>query len=339
MKIQSLVMGTVGALALLATDAVAEGVKLRASLDTTAAHIRTKSVGLYLDAIKSRSNGTIETELYHSGQLFRDANVGKALRQGGTEMAVPGTWVLSGFEPSLEFTTLPATYGRSREELYKLSDGEVGQQLNKSLEQKLNAKVLGKWFDLGHSHTFATSKPLNGPNDLKGLKIRTSGGAGQMVRVKFFEGVPNFTAWPDVPLALSQGTFDGLFTTNESTQSAKLWESGVKYSLQDYQFYAQYMPMVSGAFWSKLSPDLQKVVTGVWEERIDDMRKTMAEAQAKALETMKQNGVTVVSPTKAQIEEMRKRLMAGEDEVIKELKLDKALVQKVNATLAAGSKS
>ena len=176
-------------------------------------------------------------------------------------MGVPGPWNLTGIEANLDVTQSPAFYGRSAAEIYKVIDGDVGRALNGMLEKKLGVHVIGKWLDLGASHTFSTAKPLNAPDDLKGLKIRTSGGAGQMVRVKFFEGVPNFTAWPDVPLALSQGTFDALFTTNESVKSAKLWDSGVKYGLQDQQFFAQYIPMVSEAFWQKLGPDLQKIVT------------------------------------------------------------------------------
>lgn len=332
MKTHSLVIGAFGALALFAADASAEAVKLRASLDTTAAHIRTKSVGVYLDAIKARSKGAIETELYHSGQLFRDANVGKALRQGGAEMAVPGTWVLSGFEPSLEYTTLPVSYGRSRQEMYKLSDGEVGKALNDSLEKKLNVKVIGKWFDLGHSHTFATSKALNGPVDLKGLKIRTSGGGGQMLRVKFFDGIPNFTAWPDVPLALSQGTFDALLTTCESAVSAKLWDSGVKYVLLDQQFFAQYVPMVAQGFYDKLKPEHQKLLVDTWAEMIDKFREEAHDAQMKAKDTLAQNGVKVVEPGKADIDAVRKRMMPTQEEVAKELKVDAAIVVKANAT-------
>lgn len=324
----------------IAASAVAqEPIKMRISIEVAGTHKRTELVQKYAEEVNKRSGGKLHAEVFHSAQLFRDRDVAKALRQGGAEMATPGPWNLTGIEPNMDLPQVPSMYGRSGEEVHRVSDGEVGKLMNDMLEKKLGVKVIGRWLDLGASNTFSTAKPLNGPADLKGLKIRTSGGAGQMVRVKFFDGVPNFTAWPDVPLALSQGTFDALFTTNESTQSAKLWESGVKYSLQDQQFYAQYMPMVSGGFWSKLSPDLQKVVTGAWEEHIDAMRKTMAEAQAKALETMKQNGVTVVVPTKAQIEETRTRLMTTQDEVIKELKLDKALVEKTNAVLGIGKQS
>ncbi len=313
--------------------------KMRISLDTSAAHTRTVLVTKYAEELEKRSGGKLKVEVFHSAQLFRDRDVAKALRQGGAEMGVPGSWSLTGLEPSLDLLQAPAFYGRTAAEVYKVSDGEVGAILNGMLEKKIGVKVIGKWLDLGASHTFSTTRPLNGPGDLKGLKIRTSGGAGQFIRVKFFDGIPNFTAWPDVPLALSQGTFDALITTNESCASAKLWDSGVKHSLQDYQFFAQYIPLLSEIFWKKLDPGLQKIVLSTWADHIDAWRKEMADGQAQALETMKKNGITVVSLTPEVIAETRKRLMATQDEVVKELKLDPALVQKANAALGITGKS
>ncbi len=325
--------GLAAAAGMVVSDAAAQ-VKMRVSLDTTAVHIRTKLVGEYLEAVKKRTGGAIEPELFHSAQLFRDRDVGKALRQGGAEMAVPGQWVLTGFEPNLDYPFLPICYGRDRAAMYKISDGEVGQIINRSLEQKLNSKVLGKWFDLGASHTYATNRPLNKPDDLKGLKIRTSGGHGQFVRVKFFDGVPNFTAWPDVPLALSQGNFDGLITTNESLVSAKLWEAGVKYALQDYQGFAQYVPLVADSFLEKLKPEHRKILFDTWAEMIDGFRDQAFAAQEQARETMAQNGVKVVMAGKADLDATRQRMLPTQDDFVKELKMDPAVVAKIQATFA-----
>jgi C4-dicarboxylate-binding protein DctP len=322
--------------ALFGGEAFAEGVKMRVSLDTTATHIRTIQVGRYLDAVKAKSKGSIEPELFHSGQLFRDRDVGKAIRQGGAEMAVPGTWVLTGFDPNIEFSALPALYGQPREVTYRISDGEVGQIINKSLEQKLKAKVLGKWLDLGSSHTYAV-KPLEKPSDMEGMKVRTSGGHGQFVRVKFFGGLPNFTAWPDVPLALSQGNFDALISTNESIASAKLWESGIKYALQDYHFYAQYVPLVSETFFNKLTAEQRAVLNETWAEMIDGFRDEANAAQAKAAETMAANGVKVTVVDKSILAEARKRMLVTEDELVKELKFDPKLVAKINAVVNASN--
>lgn len=336
-----ILLGTAAAstLAMPALLRAQEPPKMRLSLDTSATHTRTMQMMALAQELEKVASGKIKVEVFHSAQLFRDRDVGKALRQGGAEMGVPGPWNLTGIEANLDITQSPAFYGRSAIEVYKVIDGDVGRALNAMLGKKLGVHVVGKWLDLGASHTFSTSKPLNGPNDLKGLKIRTSGGAGQMVRVKFFEGIPNFTAWPDVPLALSQGTFDGLFTTNESVKSAKLWDSGVKYGLQDQQFFAQYIPMVSESFWNKIGPDLQKIITDTWAAKIDGWRSDMAASQAESAEIMKKAGVKLVVPDDAALEATRKRLMTTQDAVIKELKLDAALVAQANAALGMSGKS
>jgi C4-dicarboxylate-binding protein DctP len=313
-----------------------EPVKMRLSLDTSAAHTRTVMMTRFAEALGKKSGGKLQVEVFHSAQLFRDRDVAKALRQGGAEMGVPGPWNLTGLEPNVDVFQTPAFYGRKREDVYKVSDGEIGKSLNAMLEKKIGVVIPGKWLDLGSAHTFSTSKPLNSAADLKGLKIRTSGGAGQFVRVKFFEAVPNFTAWPDVPLALSQGTFDALITTNESCVSAKLWEAGVRHSLQDYQYFAQYIPMIAAGFWKKLDVENQKLITSTWAEMIDGFRDEMAASQAKAVDIMKERGIKVVAPSEAEFAEVRKRLMATQDEVVKELKIDADLAHKAAAALESG---
>ena len=104
--------------ALLAADPI----KLRASLDTSATHGRTIAIDDYLKQVQEASGGRIQTELFHSGQLFKDANVAKALRQGGIEMAVPGTWVLTGFVPDADIVQLPVFYGQSIDAVHRVID-------------------------------------------------------------------------------------------------------------------------------------------------------------------------------------------------------------------------
>src|SRR6202000_3198216 len=97
---------------------------------------------------------------------------------------------------------------------------------------------------------------------------------------------------PNVPLALSQGTFDGFISTDESVNSAKLWEAGVKYSYADHQFFANYVPMVSDACWSKLGEAERKLMRDVWAANVERYRAMAMKSQADARETMKSHGVT-----------------------------------------------
>jgi C4-dicarboxylate-binding protein DctP len=312
-----------------------DAIKLRASLDTSATHGRTISIDDYLKQVQQASGGRIQTELFHSGQLFKDANVAKALRQGGVEMAVPGTWVLTGFVSDCDLVQLPVFYGQDINAVHRVTDGPVGQAINKELEEKLDAKILGPWLDLGYQNVYSTSRPLNDFKDIAGLKLRNSGGAGQFAKAKFFGATPNMTPWPDVPLALSQGTFDALTTTNESIYSAKLWEAGVKYGFETHEALNVYIPMVSQTFWKKLTPDLQKLLVDLWAKNIPTYRANMAKAQIEARKTLVEHGVKFVDPTPQEIAAVREKMMATQDTVAAELKVSPELVKQATATLLA----
>src|SRR5688500_3852995 len=81
--------------------------KLRISLDTNPSHVRNKATEMFVAELKKRAPDKFEIEVYPSGQLFRDRDVARALRQGGVEMAIPGIWQLDGVEPNMAMPTLP----------------------------------------------------------------------------------------------------------------------------------------------------------------------------------------------------------------------------------------
>jgi C4-dicarboxylate-binding protein DctP len=311
----------------------AEPLKLRVSLDTAPAHLRNVSFKDYLGKVEAASSGRIKSELFESGQLFPDLEVGKALIQGQVEMACPGSWTITGIVSDADFFQLPALYGRSVEDIHRIIDGKPGQFLNGQVEQKLRSHVVGPYLDLGFQNWYSASKPIASLADLKGMKIRNSGGAGQAWRARFVGAIPNTTAWPNVPLSLSQGTFDGLVSSNESLVSAKLWDSGVKYSLQDHQFIADYIPLVSAAFWAKLGPDLQKIMTDTWAQNIATYRDNMAAAQIKGRKTLEEHGVKMAEPSPEQTAAERKRMLVEQDQMAKEIKVSAEMVQLVMATI------
>jgi C4-dicarboxylate-binding protein DctP len=330
-KIALAVSATVVVLTMLQAASGEDKFKLRASVDTSVTHGRTIALADYLNKLQARSNGRIETELFHSGQLFRDRDVTKALRQGAMEMAMPGTWVLTGFVPDADVFQLPSFFGQSLEVNYRAVDGRIGGLINNSFEKKLQVKVLGLWLPLGYQNTYTTSKPVRSFEDLASMKIRNSGGAGQAIRARFFNAQPNVTAWPDVPLALSQGTFDGLSSTDESLASAKLWESGAKYGFEDHEFIGFYVPMVSDIFYNKLPPDLQALLVDIWKENIATYRTKMEDAQVEARRTLKENGMQFFSPPEGQLAEIRQRMMQNQDAVGAELRISPPMQELVKA--------
>src|SRR4051812_15277467 len=309
---------------------------LRCSLETPPSHTRNVVIRDYLKRIETAANGRIKTQLFESGQLFPDLQVGKALLQGQIEMAVPGSWSLTGIVADADFLQLPALYGRATETLHRLVDGKSGQLLAREIEAQLRAHVIGPWLDLGFFNWYSTAKSLNTFGDLKGLKIRNSGGAGQAWRTQFMGAIPNTTPLPNVPLALSQGTFDGLITTHETVASGQFWEAGIRHALEDHQFIGEYIPIVSLAFWQKLPPDLRQVFTDLWRESVPAYRADMAAAQARARKLVEQHGITVVEPAPDELEAMRRGMTMQQEQVAKLSKISAEMIAALSSDLAAG---
>jgi C4-dicarboxylate-binding protein DctP len=306
-------------------------IQLRLSVETPPTHGRTISAADFCRKVDDASKGEIKTELFHSGQLFTDQNVVTALVQNQLEMSIPGTWGLAGFVPSVDVSQLPVMYARPVEVAHRVIDGKTGQMINGEIAGKLRMRVLGRWLDLGFENWYATTKRLTSLDDLKGMKIRNSGGAGKAWRTRFLGAIPNTTPMPNVALALSQGTFDGLITTNETAAAGSLWESRVHYVLEDHQTFSFYVPLVAGAFWQGLSPAHQALLTDVWESSLAGYRANMATAQVTARQKLLAHGMVITVPDAAQIDAVRARMLAEQDGLVKQWRITPAVAARALA--------
>ncbi|MBS0561823.1 MAG: TRAP transporter substrate-binding protein DctP [Proteobacteria bacterium] len=319
----------------VARPEAAEPIELRCSIDTEPTHPRNGGLRDYLGKLETASGGQIKTRLFESGTLFPDLHVTKALVQGQVEMACPGTWTLTGFVPDADFSQLPALYGRPPDIVHKATDGAAGKLVNTAIANKMHIEVLGNWLDLGFNNWYSTKKPLKSVADLSGLKIRSPGGVLNSSRIRFFGGIPNVTAWPDVPLAMSQGTFDALITTNISAYSSKLFDSGLRFSLQDHQGMGLYVPLVNQAFWQKIGPKLQETMAGLWSENLPAYRAGSAKAQDAGRAALTQQGVTFVDVPPADLDAIRTKLLVQQDEIVANAHISPDVVKLVMTDVGA----
>ncbi len=326
---------TLGSFAILRHARGDAPIELRCSLDTAPSHPRNVAFRDYLGKLEEASGGQVKTKLFESGSLFPDLQVVKALVQGQVEMACPGTWTITGFVADADFSQLPAFYGRPIDTVHKATDGAGGKFVNAEITNKLKVEVLGPWFDLGFNHWYSTRKPLNSVADLKGMKLRSPGGVLNSFRIRYFGGIPNVTAWPDVPLAMSQGTFDGLISSNESVNSSKLFDSGLRYSLQDNQGMGLYVPMLNPAFWQKAGPKLQQTMTKLWQDNIATYRANTAKQQQSGRAALEKQGVKFVDVPQSELDAIHAQYVKVQDKAVEEAHISPKLVELVMADVGA----
>ena len=307
--------------------------EFKISLDTVPNHPRNMGLEVFVPELTKRSGGKLAPTVYHSGQLYKDAHVAKAIRTGTVEMCIPGNWVLEGVDTSTSITMLPMFFGQPGKVTEDLIDGEVGKAVNRSLEKKLTVKALGRWYELGYDQTWTLKKKITKIEDFKGLKMRHSGGSIPAERFKALGASPVFIAWPDVPMALAQGTVDGLASTTKSVESAKLHESGLKYGVSTRNFNGYYIPLVSEKFWKSLPPDLQKILQDTWNDLVPKQREIARREQTTAKEFLKSKGVEIYDPSDEELAQWRKVIMANQDAIVKELKHDPEMVKMAKKAL------
>lgn len=323
-----------GAAAVVATSAWAADHKLDISLDTGPTHIRNESIMKFADELTSRSEGRLEVRVFHAASQYKGSNVPTALAQGALDMGAPLHQHFSKIVPEAGTVLLPLFYGASPDEIHAVWDGVAGEAMNDIIERKLRVKVIGRWFDLGYGTVFTTEEQLNVPEDMEGMKMRVPGGAANVQRYNTFGANPVSIPFPDVPQALQRGTVDGIWSTQESVRSAKLWESGISYAFEDRQAYLQYVPMISLAAWDNYPEDIRNLITDTWEDMIDDVRAVAMERQLKAREIGAENGVVTIDPAAEDLARMRERLLAGQAGVVDELGIDPDFVTLVETELA-----
>jgi TRAP-type C4-dicarboxylate transport system substrate-binding protein len=326
---------TLGSFAILRHARGEAPIELRCSLDTAPSHPRNVAFHDFLGKVEAASGGQVKTKLFESGSLFPDLQVLKALVQGQVDMACPGTWTITGFVADADFSQLPAFYGRPPDMVHKAADGAGGKFVNEEIHNKLHVEILGPWFDLGFNEWYTTRKPLNSLADLKDMKLRSPGGVLNSFRIRYFGGIPNVTAWPDVPLAMSQGTFDGLISSNESVNSAKLFDSGMRHSLQDNQGMGLYVPMANPDFWQKLGPKLQETVKQLWAENIPIYRANTAKSQAAARGVLEKQGVVFVDVPQAELDRVHADMLKVQDKAVADAHITPKLVELVMADVGA----
>lgn len=318
---------TFAALLMLAAMASVHAQPLfRISVENTDDHVQTRAVARFAEALAARTEGQLRVEFFSNARLFRDRDVVPALADGKVEMAVPGTWQLDRFEPSVGVLLLPAFYGRDRAFLYERFAGPLGDELDRRIERATGTVVAGRWIDLGPIHLFTVDAPIRSHDDIAGLRIRYAGGVVNEMRLAALGADPQLIPWPELPQRLEQGDVAGVLTSFETVASASLWERGIKHAFADAQYFGRYVPLVSRTFWNRISPELREVISDTWNEFADLAREEAARAQDRARDVLAEHGVSIVVPDPAELDRARSRLMAQQDEMIGQLGLDPAVV-------------
>ncbi len=137
--------------------------------------------------VDEKAPGKVTVAILDRGVMGGDREMIEACRLGTLEAAVVSGSVLANLIPQYYMVAMPYLF-ENHTEANAFLDGPIGEKLFKMLESK---ELVGLgWASWSFRGIWAAKKPINGPDDLKGLKIRT-------VETKLDMSIMNaMAAWP-----------------------------------------------------------------------------------------------------------------------------------------------
>jgi tripartite ATP-independent transporter DctP family solute receptor len=242
-------------------------------------------------SLRERSNGRIEMRVAGSAQLGDDAAMLTALRTGTLDMSVNSQGASSAVLPELAALGLPFLFPNAAA-AYKVVDGPIGQELAKRLDG-VGLTALGFW-DNGIRHVTNAKRPVNRPEDLRGLKIRTP---PDPMTIDIFQALGAATQqinFGELYVALQQGVVDGQENPLANIQSSKLHEVNRFISLTGHQWQCNPV-LASRVAWGRLKPEDQRLVREVAKEAEAQQRTLSQEVETRLLGEFRANSAVAVN--------------------------------------------
>jgi TRAP-type transport system periplasmic protein len=248
----------------------------------------------YAKALTERSKGELDVTFHGGTLLTKETDIMNAVKSGNIAIGNPGGASATVFPEMGVFLTgyLISDYPQA----YTILNGKVGDELDKTFQEKYGVKVL-YYFDYGFRHFWNAKRPIVVPKDLRGLKIRAQPSKVFADTINSLGGVAVPLGWAEVITAAQQGVIDGADLPVVNMIPLKAYEVSKYYSLTGHNYGATLIGMNLKMF-NDLRPDQQKLLLDTGREAQGVVRKVTEDVDtlASAKKQLEPLGMTVNEP-------------------------------------------
>lgn len=278
----------------------AETIELTLADTTSSIGLRGEGVNIFVEEIEKHTNGQVKINVYWGGSLLKGKEILNGIATGIVDMG----YIAANYYPKQlllhsAVQLIPVGPTSAVNNAWVYSEIRKIDALKKEMDAQ-NQKVI--YATVALPSAIASSKPLTGFDDLKGLRIRASS-RWILAELKDVGAVPVSVPWADCYMALQTGTIDGVYTSLDGIHRTKLDEVAphilASKELWDasFNFYT-----ININKWNSLSKEIQDgILAGsqAAEERFAEMYEKEWE---KIISEQRELGYTVTLTSKEDIE-------------------------------------
>ena len=273
----------------MAATAGAEELKLGYSLAPTSHYgVGATAMG---DELARLSNGKWTIKQFPANALGGEREMVEGAQIGTVDLVVTSTGPVGNFVPDTLITDIPFLF-KDAKHAHAVLDGPIGQRILDQFPK--HGLVALAWGENGFRNLTNSKRPVKGPDDAKGLKIRTMENQVHMTAFKTLGVLPTPMAFPELFTALQQGTVDGQENPIGVILSAK-FSQVQKYLTLSRHVYSPALIIMAPNVWNKLSDQEKGWFKQAALVGAKAMRQKAGEDAANGVEELKKQGMEVVT--------------------------------------------
>lgn len=302
MKSVFTLIGTV-LLAALSAGAMAQTKALKLGHPQSATSAFHAGAVAFADDFAKRTQGRYKVDLFPSGALGGEREMVESVQLGTLDLVITSTGPVGNFVPDTLVTDIPFLF-RDYDHARKVLDGPIGQEILAKFPAK--GIVALAWGENGFRHLTNSKRPVNAPDDMKGLKIRTMENPVHMTAFRTIGALPTPMAFPEVFTALQQGTVDGQENPVAVIMSSKFGQVQNHMTMSGH-VYSPALFLAAPATYNAMSEADKKAMIEAAKVGAQVMRKKVQEAEESGINELKSQGVNVITTVdKAKFQEALK---------------------------------
>jgi TRAP-type transport system periplasmic protein len=271
-------------------------------------------------------DGQITVQFFPDNQLGQEIDVINSVKLGVIDMMVSGTSISANLVPLVGVYDLGYLFQSYPQQTVALDAG-AAKPVEDALLKGANIHLIAWAYNFGARSVLA-KKPVNGPADLAGLKIRTLPNPIITECLRLMGAAATPLAFGEIYTALQAGVLDGLEHDPPTILASKFYETVKFYSLTQHNF-SPLATYFSDATFRRMDPKLRDGFLDAAGKAAVDTRAHGLAVEQDALGVLKSKGVTVLETDR---EAFRQATLPQTDAFVKAHPEAKAIIDTVHGT-------
>lgn len=231
---------------------------------------------------------------YYGGNLFKQGTELVALQRGNLEMGNIAPQDFSKQMPEWSIVTAAYVF-RDTEHLKKFFASDLGEDLKKRTQEKLDVRVLGPTYFGVRQVGLKPDKKITTPADMEGIKLRMPPGDAWQFLGKSIGANPTPMAYAEVYTGLQTGAIDGQDNPLPNVENMKFYEVMSQIVLTSHLIGFDCLT-ISNKVWNDFSPELQQKVQKAADDAIAFSTQKHLDREKELGEFFKSKGLKLYEP-------------------------------------------